>query len=149
MQTATIIAGPRGVTPEPLEALTECDPGRWEGLDWPTIRKREPDAYARFLASPGRNPHPGGESYQDVHDRVSAALDELLRGHDGRSVLVVAHHVVLRTYLAGLLGLAPDRAREVSIPNGAISTVIREGDDTCILALADTRHLANLEGEPR
>lgn len=141
VQTATAIAAPKGLTPRALESLTECDLGRWEGLDWPSIREREPEAYARFHADPGRNAHPGGESYGDVHERVSLCLGQLLERHRGCSVLVVSHHVVLRTYLAGLLGLSPSRAREVSIPNGAISTVIREGERMRILSLADTGHL--------
>src|SRR5262249_50549313 len=37
-QTASIVAAPHGLSPQPLEALTECDIGRWEGLDWQAIR---------------------------------------------------------------------------------------------------------------
>src|SRR5262245_8362180 len=38
LQTAAIVAAPHGLTPTPLDALTECDVGAWEGLDWQTIR---------------------------------------------------------------------------------------------------------------
>jgi broad specificity phosphatase PhoE len=127
-----------------LESLTECDLGRWEGLDWPSIREYEPEAFARFGASLG---HPGGETYREVHTRSSAALAEILERHQGESVLVVSHHVVLRTYLAGLLGLPPNRAREVSIPNCSISTIVRDGTQTRILSLAETGHLVGLENE--
>jgi broad specificity phosphatase PhoE len=142
LQTAAVVAVAHGLTPQPLEALTECDLGHWEGLDWPTIRERDPDAYARFLATLG---HPGGETYREAHARAAAAVEVILEGHQEESVLVVSHHVVLRTYLAGLVGLPPDRAREVSIPNCAISTVVREGAQTRLLSLADAGHLANLE----
>jgi len=30
VQTAAIVAAPHGLSPRPLEALTECDVGRWE-----------------------------------------------------------------------------------------------------------------------
>src|SRR5437868_8480648 len=39
VQTAAIVVGPHGLSPQPLEDLTECDVGRWEGLDWQTIRR--------------------------------------------------------------------------------------------------------------
>src|SRR5438874_9510237 len=45
VQTAAIIAAPHGLSPEPLEALTECDIGRWEGMDWQTIRYLDAEAY--------------------------------------------------------------------------------------------------------
>src|ERR1700677_174599 len=35
--TAQIVAAPHGLTPQKLEALTECDLGRWEGLDWSIV----------------------------------------------------------------------------------------------------------------
>jgi broad specificity phosphatase PhoE len=146
MQTATIVAVPHNLAPEPLRSLIEADLGRWEGLDWDTIRNREPGEYARFRTSPA---HPGGESYREVHERASVALEEILDRHQGQCVLVVSHHIVLRTYLAGLLGLPPERAREISIPNASISTVVREGGQTRIVTLADTRHLEKLDHEAR
>src|SRR5437660_7716941 len=48
-QTASIVAGPHGLTPVPVEALTECDVGRWEGLDWQTIRSTDAAGYQDFL----------------------------------------------------------------------------------------------------
>jgi broad specificity phosphatase PhoE len=149
VQTAAVIATPRGLTLQLLEALIECDLGRWEGLDWPAIRDREPDAYDRFHADPARNAHPAGESYGDVYERVSACLNELLERHRGQAVLVVTHHVVLRTYLAILAGLPLSRAREVSIANGAISTVINDGSRTRVLTLADTGHAGETGGDHR
>ena len=68
-----------------------------------------PTGFQRFHANPAAFGYPGGESFRDVYERVAPALDELLRLHDGRSILVVAHHIVNRTYLAGLLGLRPNR----------------------------------------
>src|SRR4051794_36975682 len=41
VETAAIIAGPHRLTPAPIDALTECSVGEWEGLDWGTIRDRD------------------------------------------------------------------------------------------------------------
>src|SRR5260370_42515436 len=62
MQTAAIVAAPHGLSPIPLEALSECDVGQWEGLDWQTIRHRDPEAYERYMSDPGQFGYPGGES---------------------------------------------------------------------------------------
>jgi broad specificity phosphatase PhoE len=143
-QTATIVAAPHGLKPAPLGALVECDVGRWEGLDWQTIRSREPEAYEQFMADPARFGYAGGETFSDVQDRVSPALDELLIRHEGQALLVVGHHVVNRTYLARLLGLDASQARQVTLDNCGISIVIRENNETTISTLNAAFHLQGL-----
>jgi broad specificity phosphatase PhoE len=140
-QTATIVGAPHGLTPQPVEALTECDIGRWEGLDWATIRKQDAGAYRDYMGDPASFAYPGGESFAEVHARAAAALDAILRDHPGQTVLVVSHHVVNRTYLAGLLGLPLSRARQVSLANCGISVVTREGDQTAVSTLNAAFHL--------
>ncbi len=141
VQTAAIVAAPHGLSPEPVEALTECDVGQWEGLDWQTVRYLDAEGYARFHADPAAAGYPGGESFADVHDRVAPALDRLLAAHPGEGVLVIAHHVVNRTFLAGLLGLGPGQARLVSLDNCGISVVVREGGRTSVRTLNAAFHL--------
>src|SRR5262245_31452580 len=48
VQTAAIVVAGHGVSPQPVEALTECDVGRWEGLDWQTVRSLDAEGYRRF-----------------------------------------------------------------------------------------------------
>ena len=144
VQTASIVAAPHGLEPRPLEALTECDVGRWEGLDWQTIRYLDAENYQRFMLNPAEHGYPGGESFADVYRRVAPVLDELLRIHAGEGVLVVAHHVVNRTYLASLMGLGPDQAREVTLDNCGISVVIREGESITVSTLNAAFHLRNV-----
>jgi broad specificity phosphatase PhoE len=141
VQTAAIVAAPHGLSPLPLDALTECDVGRWEGLDWQTVRYLDAESHERFHADPAAFGYPGGESFADVHVRVVAAIDELLARHASESILVVAHHVVNRTYLAGLLGLGPGKARQVSLDNCGISVVLREGGKTRVGTLNAAFHL--------
>jgi broad specificity phosphatase PhoE len=141
VQTAAIVAAPHGLAPEPLEALTEADVGRWEGLDWQSIRYLDAEAYWNFMTNPAQFGYPSGETFTDVYNRVAPVLEELLTTHAGESVLVVAHHIVNRTYLAGLLGLTPDQARQVVLDNCGISVVVREGDETTVSTLNAAFHL--------
>ena len=141
VQTAGILAAPHGLSPRPVEGLTECDIGRWEGLDWQIIRAQDPEAYHRFMADPAAHGYPGGESFADVYVRAAQALEGLLELHRGQAVLVVSHHVVNRTYLAGLLGLAPGQARQVTLDNCGISVVVRDGAQTLVCTLNAAFHL--------
>jgi broad specificity phosphatase PhoE len=144
VQTATIVAAPHGLAPTSLDAVNECDVGRWEGLDWQTIRYLDAEAHRAFMADPAEHGYPGGESFADVHRRVAPALGQLLEQHAGATILVVAHHVVNRTYLAGLLGLPPGQARQVVLDNCGISVVVREDGRTTVRTLNAAFHLAGL-----
>ncbi len=144
VQTAAIVAAPHGLTPSPLEALTECDVGRWEGMDWQSVRYLDAEAYQRFILSPAEHGYPGGETFADVYRRVAPTLEGLLRLHAGESILVVGHHVVNRTYLASLLGLTPDQARQVTLDNCGISVVVCEGDTVSVSTLNAAFHLQNV-----
>ena len=57
---------------------------------------------------------------------------------------MVTHQVVLRVYLAALLGLSLSRAREVRLANASLSIITRDAGNLTVLALDDTSHLANL-----
>jgi broad specificity phosphatase PhoE len=144
VETAAIIAAPHKLTPMPIAELIECDVGRWEGLDWDTIRDREPESYRGFMADPAANPYPDGESFADVHIRAAPTLDRLIADHPGQTLLVVSHHVVNRTYLAGRLGLPMKLSRNVALDNCGVSVVTSEGGQTTAITLNAVFHLAGI-----
>jgi broad specificity phosphatase PhoE len=144
VQTASIIAAPHGLSPRPLDELTECDVGNWEGMDWQSIRYLDADGYRRFMNNPAEFGYPNGESFADVHQRAARCLEGLLADHAGQAMLVVAHHVVNRTYLAGLLGLPADRARLVTLDNCGISVVTRDAGKTTVSTLNASFHLQGI-----
>jgi broad specificity phosphatase PhoE len=141
VQTASILAAPHGLSPQPLDDLTECDIGNWEGMDWQAIRYLDAGSYQRFISCPAEFGYPGGESFAEVYARANRCLEELLTKHAGQTILVVAHHVVNRTYLAGLLGLTPDHARQVTLDNCGISVVTRSATETSVSTLNASFHL--------
>lgn len=144
MQTASIIAAPHEVSPLVHQGLVEADVGQWEGLDWETIRHQDGERYHKFLANPAVHGFPGGETYADVYRRASATLEELWQRHHGQAILVVSHHIVNRTYLAGLLGLPMEQACLVSVDNCSISVAVRIDNQTTIQTLNTTFHLQGL-----
>jgi broad specificity phosphatase PhoE len=144
-QTAEIIAAPHRLRLQVRDELTECDIGRWENLDWQTIRAQDPDSYHKFMANPASFGYPGGESLAEVHERGARVLAELIQSHAGETLLVVSHHVVNRTYLAVLLGLKVEQARRVRLDNCGISIVEHDGGDTIVTTLNAAFHLQGVE----
>jgi len=140
VETAEWLVAPR-LTPIVLEALTECDVGRWEGQSWEEIREREPELYAEYMADPGNVPYAGGESFADVAARTAPVINGLLEAHPGKTLLIVSHHVVNRVYLASVLGMSPSQARLISLDNCGVSIVTREHGKSIVRTLNSAFHI--------
>lgn len=145
LETARIVAGPHGLEPVPVEALTEAEIGRWEGLTWAEARDRDPDLHDAFHASPGTVPYPDGESFLDVQRRAVPALGALAAAHPGGSIAAVAHNVVNRAVLAGLLGLPIDLARSLRQFNGGINILEFDGDAGRVVSMNACLHLDTID----
>ena len=66
---------------------------------------------------------PGGESFEEVHARVSTALEELSAWHAGRNLILVGHGGTFRAALAHALGIPLDRALTISVDNLSVSRI--------------------------
>ncbi len=145
METAETIADHHGHQVRPIEQLVECDVGQWEGMDWDSIMREHAQAYQALMEDPATNPYLGGESYGDVLQRAEPAIEELLRRHVGESIVVVAHNVVNRVYLAHLLDLDLRRAKDIHQSNACVNVIRYRDGRTELMTLNATFHLADCE----
>ncbi len=143
-ETAKIIALPHHLDVEIVEGITEVDVGQWEGRDWGEIERNEPVAYRAFMDDPGKNAYPGGENFSHVCRRVTPCLEQLMRDSQGQQIIVVAHNVVNRSFIANLLGMPLEHARNVRQDNGTVN-VVRYRDGRLELVMCNSSlHLADL-----
>lgn len=140
-ETASIVANRFGLDIATLPELTECNVGKWEGLDWGTIRRDFPDAAAAFDDDSAEIPYLGGESYGDVLRRAKPLLDRLLERHVGQTIVVVAHNVVTRVFTAHLLGLDLRKAKSIRQGNGCINLVQASDGAPSLVTLNGLFHL--------
>lgn len=145
VQTAEAVAAPHGLSVELLAAVGECDVGDWEGLSWPEVEAAAPEDFRRFMADPAAHPYAGGESFGQVLDRVAPALDRLLLDGSGRTIVVVAHNVVNRAYLARYLDVPLARARGIPQANGGVNVLRQRGGQIRLLTLNGVLHLDTWE----
>ena len=87
-----------------------------------------------------------GEHFARLQRRVTDTLGDLLDGHPGQTLLVVAHRLAHVSYLAGVLRLTPEEAGQVRLDHCGVSVVVREGGQTAIAMLNASFHL---QGIPR
>jgi probable phosphoglycerate mutase len=112
MRTALGVA-PTGYGIEPR--LTEISFGKWEGLTYAEVMRREPDVVARRETDKWEFLPPGGENYRQVALRVEAWYASL-----DRDTVVCAHGGTGRALVA-VLGIAqPTQAVHHSIDQGVV-----------------------------
>jgi alpha-ribazole phosphatase len=99
-------------TPEPRREpdLRELHFGDWEGLPFDEVARRFPEDEARFWAEPGPARATGGEGFDDLAARVSAAIDRTHARLGEGDVIAVAHMGVVLSALARALSLTPRQA---------------------------------------
>ncbi|TWT97951.1 Phosphoserine phosphatase 1 [Botrimarina colliarenosi] len=106
METASLVAERHGLPVEPIDSIREVKVGIWEGSNWPEVERNYPAEYRAFRDDPGKNGYPGGETLQQLLDRVTAAFGELMGRHAGEEIVVAAHSVVNRVYVGSLLDIS-------------------------------------------
>jgi broad specificity phosphatase PhoE len=112
LETASILAEPHGLAPEPRDGLREIDHGRWEQLKRAEVEERFPEEYAAWEADPFTFAPEGGETGLAVMARAMPVLRAIVEKHPGQRVLVVSHKATIRLALASLLGFDPRGYRD-------------------------------------
>lgn len=144
-ETAKEVARHHSLDVTPLELLVECHVGHWEGMDWETIMREFPEEYRAFMANPGEVCYLGGESYGDVLRRVRPIFQELLERHTGEAIVVVAHNVVNRVYLADLLKMDLRLAKDIRQVNTGINVIRYRKGETSLVTMNAAFHLDEVE----
>lgn len=100
-RTAELIAQQLGgnLAVQIVPGLQEIDVGSWSGLIPDEAKERYPEQYAAFLKDKNL-PRGGGESRQQLQDRVVAAVKKIAEQQPDVTVAVVTHGAVIKT-LAG------------------------------------------------
>jgi broad specificity phosphatase PhoE len=143
-ETATEIARHHGLPVETVPDLRECSVGRWEGKSWEAIRSEDAASHNAFFADPVNRPHPGGESYGDLLQRVGPAMRQILESNPGRNVVVVSHNMVNRAWLAEYIGIELRHARRLRQMNCCLNLLHHYQGATELVTLNSVLHLDRL-----
>jgi len=141
-ETAEIVARPHRLDIAIRPELAEVDVGNWESRSWIGIEQAEPEAYRLFHDDAGTHGYAGGENLAQVLQRVQGVFDEILANNIGRSVAVVGHNVVNRTWLSHVLGMPLAKARRMSQDNCCVNVIRYRAGEPVVWTLNSTFHLA-------
>jgi alpha-ribazole phosphatase len=89
------------LSPTLEHSLMEVHCGEWEMRSWDELPKEEVDPW---MADFVQVRIPGGESYLDLHQRVTGCWEKIRETKGPGDVAVVAHGGVIRSILSGITG---------------------------------------------
>ena len=141
LTTAEIIALPHQREIIPCPELREIDFGEIEGLAYAEINERYPD-FARQLADWHARPRfPGGESHDELNQRVLQFLPRLEQHHTGETVLIVAHSGPLRLMICNIMQMAMHYWRQLRMGLASLSVLDTYPQGAILNRLNDISHL--------
>jgi probable phosphoglycerate mutase len=141
VRTAEEVSAVTGVTVVTDDGFRETDFGAWDGLTFAEVHERWPSEMTAWLADPSVAP-PGGESFAQVSERVTAALHRVLAERAGQTVLIVSHVTPIKTLVAAALLAPPAALFRMHLDVAALCEIDWYADGPAVLrSFNDTAHL--------
>ncbi|MFW6125955.1 MAG: histidine phosphatase family protein [Chloroflexota bacterium] len=144
MTTAEPIARRLGLEVVPLEGMNDMDFGNWEGRSVDEVREQDGELFDLWRHDPDVVRIPGGETLDEVRDRVAVTLDELAASHEDCMLVLVTHRVVCKVLLCYLLGLDNSHFWQIAQDTAAVNCFHMADGRGTVSLINDTCHLRHL-----
>ena len=104
--------------------LREVRMGVWEGRSWGDVSYSDNEQYRFFSSNPDLWHIEGAESWNDLRERMYAAVTDIAAHHDGQTIAIVSHGTAIRALMCKIM----------DVPGKDIHSV-PHGDNTCVSLL--------------
>ncbi len=143
--TARTIAQHHGLPVQIEPRLCEADYGAWEGRTMGELREQDPERAAAWLSEPTTVAPPGGETLEDVAERVASFLEELRARPDDEQIVLVGHGGSLRALLCVALHIPQGYSRRLRVSTASLS-IVEMTRQRAVLSLFNDRHHLSDDG---
>ncbi|AUX24462.1 phosphoglycerate mutase [Sorangium cellulosum] len=147
-ETAEIVASTLGLRAIADPELREVHLGGWQGLSHAEVQARYPDEWAAWRRGDDIR-RGGGETYAELGDRMTRALDGIAERHAGEAVGVVSHGAAIKSVIGRVLRIGAGGLRAFQVPaNTGVCLVERDGERRYRLVVwNDAAHLGDALAE--
>jgi probable phosphoglycerate mutase len=146
VETAEVVAAGRGLTAEVRPELREIEPGRfrdWGGVTPDEVRRAILGALDTDIGPDTR--FLGGETFGELQARAGPCFRQLLDAPEWKHLLLVAHGVVNRLLLAGVLGAGWSALAALEQDAGCINLIEVDNSGRCLVRLVNHTPAAPLK----
>lgn len=98
--TADLIREDRKIAIHERDDLKEINLGIWEGRTQDEVKATFAEQFDHFWHNPADFQVENSETFEQVKERAISLLNEILRRHEGQSILIVTHTVVVKLLMA-------------------------------------------------
>ena len=144
-QTAEKIAQFHNLKVQPLAGIIDMSFGNWEGCPHQEIREKDSKTYRQWVEEPHRVRLPGGEGLDDVRVRTMAALEEVIRKHPEKTLILVSHRVICKVLICAILGLDNSHFWQIAQDTTAINLIQYRKGQYVLSLMNETCHLKPLK----
>jgi alpha-ribazole phosphatase len=147
-ETAEIIFAGRAAGVQTCRELREIHLGEWDGLPRNRVRERHPDLWrARGEDLAGFRP-PGGESFQDVQERVIQSVTSIAAETPGDKC-IITHAGVIRVLICHVLQMPLTNLFRIRLDYGSVSIISYSPErvEVCALNLRPSNLIRSPGGE--
>lgn len=139
--TALLVAEPHRLKTEVVQDLIEIQLGDWQSLHIDEIARGWPELWKQWRSDPTDVVVPGGESFQQVVERVIRTFEKVATANAGKTAVIVTHEVVVKVAAIYALSAPTSIYRRFDVFNASLSVVhVRDGRAR-LITLNDTSHL--------
>ncbi len=121
--TADELAQVKGLRVQHMTDLMERRFGIWEGLYFDEIEERYPDAYRAWKRDPINFTPEGGETIDDLRNRLAAQLVEIIGRHQGETVVIVGHVGPIRVCVTDAFQMPIEQYRQLRIDHASLTRI--------------------------
>ena len=146
-ETAKRIAQFHNLKVLPLDGVIDISFGKWEGHSLQEIRNTDRELYRQWREEPHQVRLPGGESLEEVRVRSMSALEEMIRLHMGKTLVLVSHRVINKVIICGVLGLDNSHFWQITQDPTAINLIQYKNGKYILSLMNETCHLKPLKDE--
>lgn len=126
--------------------LRELDMGPWERHFFGNLFHDYPEQSKIFMFDSENWYWPGAETFDDVRERMYAAVEDIAKSNEGRSVAIVSHGVSLRCFLSKVYGVDLSDVNTVPIcKNTAVTKLEYESGKFRVIFKNDYSHLGEYD----
>jgi 2,3-bisphosphoglycerate-dependent phosphoglycerate mutase len=145
MQTAEFVANRLSLDIHADARLREGHLGIMQGLTRREFEERYPEEAARFNVRDAEYVLPGGESLSQLFNRHIGCAEEIVRNHPGKSVLIVGHGGVLRSFFHKATHAPLGGPRRFSLYNASINAFLISDGEWNLATWGEIAHLKDLK----